>query len=237
MPELPTQREALETMTDPRRLVDSAVAMLHEGQKIEAALDDWFEGFRATVPGSLYHARLSTLDSAVDDAESGKLFPVSFHFPAFVVAQNLVFYWVAQVYIRNHLCLTHAQMARFTATLDAMDTSSLPCSCGASEDGEAVVACLQHFTAESLPAFERRDNWPFTPALYVCQSVEYFFRDEMQTTGPKIVMSKVVMPALMIVRSFWERNPPGTWDRHVAWVDDMQVRIRTMSTGIVGALG
>jgi len=229
MPELPAYRYTIEAMSNPRQILDGALATVRDGERIALALDAWFDYFRTTLPGSLYHAELSTIDSFVDGSELGRLFPVAFHFPAFIVGQNLVYYWAALVHVRSHLCSMHAILSRLLSMLDSIGRINLPCSCAASKD---PLECLRHVTADLLPAISRKDDWPFEAAKNICQSVEYFFKHGVRSLG---LLS--VMPALLIVKNFWGKEAPGNWDLEIAWLRDTLIRIRTSGAGIAKALG
>ncbi|KAK8861836.1 hypothetical protein PGQ11_008071 [Apiospora arundinis] len=261
LPDLATQMQTLEAPRDPQLALRTAWRTIGEWHQIEDALEAWHESFRAAMPGGgpMYLVRLSQIDSAVDTAEDGKLFPVAFHFPVFMIGQALVYYWIALMSVQARLCYTYETLRRFAVTLDCLGRDQLPCvcetyNCHSDEegDGEGVeinvetgsttfakksktksrtpAPCLRHFDPDLLPRLERRTEWPWAIARNICQSAEYFLRDTNRGFGPASVL-----PALMWVRGFWERAP-GSWRREIAWIDDMVGRIHGSGYGIAGAV-
>ena len=228
MSKLSIQREELKRMVNPRHVLSKAFTTLSRAQDIALALDQWFGEFRKTVPGGLYYAKLSNSNNPGDDVSPGRLFPVAFNFPAFIVAQNLVYYWAAQILIRSHVCLIHSMVSRLIGTLELMGRNRLPCVCGGIG---GRLQCLQHFTADRLPAFEDRDDWPHIPAYNICQSVEYFLSDPAQGPG-----SLTIMPALIFAKGMWKHVPPGSKAREIAWIDDILRRMARSGSGIAIAL-
>jgi len=227
IPDLSAQRQALESTTDPHQILSGALESIRDGQRMESTVEEWFNHFKDTIPGSLYHPELSNVDSVVDDSDSGKLFPVAFHFPAFIVGQSLVFYWVAVLSVHAHLCFTYEILARLSAMLDSLGRESLSCSCDGTEKPRH---CLRHFTMELLPSLGPREQWPRGAAYNICRSVEYFLLDKTRGFGPA-----GVLPALTMVKGFW-KHAAGDWSREIAWVNDMLSRIRESGNGIADAL-
>ena len=227
IPNLSAQRQALQRMADPQAFLYNALATISDGQKIESLLEEWFNDFKASVDGPLYHPELSTIKSKADSHELGKLFPVAFHFPTFLVGQNLVYYWVALMNVHAHFCFTYETIARFLSTLEAMDRDHLPCIC---QDVTRSPICLQHFNMGLLPALDYREEWPRTVAYNICQSVEHFLLRKTRGFG-----HVSALPALALVKGFW-KHTPGDWSREMAWVDDMLDRIRASGSGIAGVL-
>jgi hypothetical protein len=228
MSKLAIQREELKRTVNPRHVLSKAFATLSKGQDTALALNQWFDEFRRTVPGGLYYAKLSSSNNSANDTSTGRLFPVAFHFPASIVAQNLVYYWAAQIFVQSHLCLIHNMVSRSIDALELMDRSRLPCLC---DSTGGRLLCLQHFTADLLPGFESRDDWPHTPACNICQSVEYFLSDPAPGPGPI-----TIMPALIFAKGMWKHAPPGSKAREIAWIDDILRGIARSGSGIAIAL-
>ena len=227
IPNLSARRQALQEIANPQAFLSDAVATVNEGRKLESILEEWFDDFNATVDGPLYHPKLSTIESVVDSPEQGKLFPVAFHFPTFIVGQNLLYYWVALMNIHAHLCFTYLIITQFLTTLEAMDRNHLPCIC---QGVDSSPLCLQHCSIRLFPALGYREEWPRTTAYNICQSVEHLLLRKKRGFGPASVL-----PALALVKGFW-KHAPGDWTREIAWVDDMLDRIRASGSGIAGAL-
>ncbi|KAK0733039.1 hypothetical protein B0T26DRAFT_3941 [Lasiosphaeria miniovina] len=227
IPELSAQREGLQHVRNPRLFLATAVGTIRQGYMIEGALDEWFIRFKATVPGALYHPELSKIDSLVDNPDSGKLFPVAFRFPAFVIGQNVLYSWVAKLTLHAHLCFTYAILERSLGILDALGRSNFSCTC----DAGAEPLCLRHFAMDLLPPLGRRSQWPRETAYNICQSVEYFMGNPVRALSPASVL-----PALAVVKGFW-KHAPGDWSREISWIDSRLEIIRASDTEIAVAFG
>ncbi|PKS08021.1 hypothetical protein jhhlp_006633 [Lomentospora prolificans] len=221
VPEYIRHCQALTDMADPNQTLSSAQEVLRESREIEHLLDKWFDYFKSLVPGALYHAELSKVDTAVDDSELGKLFPVTFQFPAFIVGQSMVYYWVTLVLVQARQCYIHGMLARLVAVLDSIGRDKLPCKCKCAHHAvDTPTDCLRHFTADTLASLNYRSEWPRAIVNNICQSVEYFLGDTTRGFAPV-----GMLPALAVAKGFWE-HAPGSWDRQIAWTDEMVERIR-----------
>jgi len=230
MPGLSHQRKAVENMTDPQQILAYSKANVVEGQRLESKLNGWLEGYKSTVPGALYHPELSKIDSTVDSPEAGKLFPVAFRFPAYIVAQSMVYYWVGLMSVQAHFCFTYNTISQLLTTLDSIGRDKLPCTCTCGLEDEGMGCCLQHFTMQMLPPLGHREDWPRTTARNICQSVEYFFQDKLRG-----FVAARVLPALALVKGFL-RYARGDWTREIAWIDEMLGRISASGNAVAGAI-
>ncbi|KAK4206546.1 hypothetical protein QBC37DRAFT_434778 [Rhypophila decipiens] len=235
IPEIGPKRQKVEAMTDPKRILSGCIANINEGYALESRLAEWFDSYKETIPGGLYHPKLTTVDSVVDDVERGKLFPVAFHFPAFMVGQNLVYYWVGLMSVQAHLSFSYTTLEQLMAVLDAMGRDSLSCSCitdnASPEAGNLKsLRCLGHFNINMLPTLGHREEWPRTTAYNICQSTEYFLEDKIQGFMPASVL-----PALVLVKGFW-KFAPGNMSREIAWIDDMLGKISASGSAVAGVI-
>jgi len=212
--ELSAQRYALEAAhedtQDPLRPLSIALTSVQSALAIELRLDSWFEGFKASVPGALYRPELSRTQSALDNEDTGKIFPVAFQFPAISIAISTVYYWFALMATQAHLCFTYADISRLVAGLDAAGRESFSCTC----EDESQQPCLRHFSTHQLPPLGPRESWPGTTAYNLAQSVEYFMEHGMNQMA-----HREIIPALVMVQAFWT-CAPGDWSREVAWVEE-----------------
>jgi hypothetical protein len=192
-------------------------------------LADWFSKFEATSAGSLYYPELSNMNSAADSPELGKVFPVAFYFPAFSVAQTLVFYWAALIVVHSHMYYMYEKLAHLvellvTAKEDRQFTPDYPDS----KDSAAAMTCLHDAATDLLSSFSSSIEWPRAPARNICQSVEYFLQEKMHGEGPLSIL-----PALLIVKAYW-RFTTGDWSHEISWVDDMIIKIQGKGNKIAG---
>jgi hypothetical protein len=218
----------LEAKEDLRRALLKGLECVREGQRRDAELEAWYDRFKALAPGALYHPELSELDSVLDSAGTGKLFPVIFHFPNFIVGQNMMYYWIALMSVQAHWCFTYATLAQLSQTLDSVGRGNLVCTCAGAV--EAAVTCLRHFATHLLPPLGNREEWPRGSAYHVCQSIEYFLLRHTRAFGPASVI-----PGLLLVKGYW-LYAPGDMSREMTWVNEMLCRVRAGGGGIAGPL-
>lgn len=190
---------------------------------MDSRLSEWFTHLESKVSGPLYYPKLSTMESSADSSELGKLFPVSFHFPTYIVGQSLVFYWVAVIVVHAHMCAMYEKLAQQTTAFETMK-EHVPCTCGkvdGSSSSTVVTTCLHHFHTEMLPPLGHRKDWAQKTTRNICQSVEYFLQDQLRTVGPVSIL-----PPLVVVKEYWKYTP-GNWFRESLWVKDMIARIKS----------
>ncbi|KAK0751623.1 hypothetical protein B0T18DRAFT_426240 [Schizothecium vesticola] len=232
LPDLSGRRRALEkrleAKEDLRRALLDGLECVAEGWRIEAVLTAWYDGFKAVAPGAPYHPELSQMDSVLDSSKTGKVFPVIFRFPNFVVGQNMLYYWIALMSVQAHWCLTYATLARLSETLDAVGRSNLVCICAG--EGEEAVTCLRHFAVDRLPPLGHRQEWPTGAAYHICQSVEYFLLHHARAFGPASMI-----PGLLLVKAYWI-FAPGDMSRETTWVNETLCRVRVSGGNIAGPL-
>ncbi|KAK3311053.1 uncharacterized protein B0T15DRAFT_520268 [Chaetomium strumarium] len=230
--DLSLRRQALErrlkAKEDLRRTLLDGLECVREGQRTEAVLEAWYDRFKALAPGALYHPELSQMDSVVDSPETGKLFPVVFRFPNFLVGQTMMYYWIALMSVQAHWCFTYATLAQLSRELDSVGRGNLVCTCAGVL--EPVVTCLRHFAMRLLPPLGHREEWPTGPAYHVCQSIEYFLLRHVRPIGPASAI-----PGLLLVKGYW-LFAPGDMSREITWVNEMLCRVRAGGGSIAGPL-
>ncbi|KAK0719102.1 hypothetical protein B0H67DRAFT_147634 [Lasiosphaeris hirsuta] len=233
VPDLSVRRQALERSLeargDLRRALLDGLECVGEGRRIEAVLEAWHDRFRAVAPGALYHPELSQMASALDSSEAGKVFPVIFRFPSFIVGQNMLYYWITLMSVQAHLCFTYASLAQLSDTLDSVGRDNLVCTCTCAGVAEPAT-CLRHFAVELLPPLGHREEWPTGPAYHICQSIEYFMLHHARAFGPASVI-----PGLLLVKAYW-MFAPADMSREMTWVNEMLCRVRTGGGSIAGPL-
>lgn len=202
------------------------------GWEMEARLETWFRCFRTIVPGPLYIPELRGPGAFIDEEDREALFSVSFRFPTFAIGQNPIYYWVALMSIHAHLCFTYEMLARLASRLDSVGRGGIPCLCGGQliTSGRASQPCLRHFKQALLPSLGHRKKWYHDTAFKICQSTDYFLRDDLGGFGPTSML-----PALAIVRGHW-RYAPGDWTREMKWVETILRRIQASGGIIAGSI-
>jgi hypothetical protein len=173
--------------------------------KLDSALRRLHENFGKTTTGPLYWPELSTIESPVDDIASGKVFPVSFHFPSFFVAQVLSVYWSSMMAIHHMLMFAFNRLdvikppTPLSSTSDSSQ-SGTPSSGSTHKPGQTEPRSCKH-----------RTTWE-TMAKNICQSVEFFCQDSMGWAGPV----SVLMPLRGCKGCF--QGTPEAWDREIRWI-------------------
>jgi len=165
--------------------------------EIESGLQGFYESFSRSVSGPLYWPALSTLESRVDDEESGKLFPVSFQFPSFSVALPVITYWSNSMVLHNQLGHAYDRLKMLTPCDDgsfpALPSAQVPCDGGR--------------------------KWEVM-AKNICQSVEYFSQDCMGSLGPLTILSFLTGCYSCF------GNAAGDWSREMRWISDSMLQVK-----------
>ena len=136
------------------------IKRLHE---VDAALRDLYAEFQTSSwSGPLYWPELSTLDSEFDDPVSGKLFPISFHFPTYMISQVVTMYWAGVLATDFPLMDVYGKLAALEPGVNAAENRK--------------QSDLYH------------TEWT-TMAKNICQSTEYYMADEMGGMGSMNMLS------------------------------------------------
>lgn len=182
--------------------------------QIDAVLQGLYKKLDGMVSGPLYWTTLSTLESRLDNDTQGKLFPVSFQFPAFSIAMTVSTYWSNMMVIHIQLMYAYGKLAMVESaeTIDTDTDCFLPSVFG--NDGSPLA------TPSAQKFHEHGDRWR-EMARNICQSVEYFMRTDMGAYGALTILS-----VLGGCHSCF-RNAPGDWSREVGWISEFIYRIKT----------
>ncbi len=154
----------LESVTDPHMLANGYRNCIKRLREVDSALRDRYADFQTSAwSGPLYWPELSTLDSELDDPISGKLFPISFRFPTYTVAQCVTMYW-------GGVLATDYPLMDACGKLAALEPG--------------VDAAAQNRKRSDM----YRTEWT-TMAKNICQSTEYFMAEEMGGMGSMHMLS------------------------------------------------
>ncbi|KAF4444208.1 hypothetical protein FACUT_789 [Fusarium acutatum] len=174
----------------------------------------WFESYQYTYP-TLYWPELSTASSSTDSKELGRLYPVSFQFPSYHVAENMILYWTVQI-------LIHASISSLSSVIRSRELKEVTTFEG---DDHVSLADIQHTIETSDFVL-----WPDTSARYICQSVEYFFREEFRGMGAGVVLSP-----LLVVKACLSRSA-RVCPREIVWIDETIGRIQVNGAGLAACV-
>lgn len=210
IPAIHQQSDGLSRETDQTVLQDGHRGVIAKCLKVESELRSLFETFEQSASGPLYWPELSTLESHLDDVRLGKVYPVSFHFAAYSVAQVNTTYWSAMMTIHHQLMYTYNKLA-------AMEFSTQSAGSTTDDDPESVTVGLVFHSAvpSAMRAREHSDIWK-TMARNICQSVEYYLTGWV---GPVYLL-----PLLWGCKSCLESTHED-WSREISWIVDMMGRI------------
>jgi hypothetical protein len=189
--------------------------------KLDSELRNWYDLFNASSQGMLYWCELSTIATSADSPILGKLFPVAFRFPTYIIAQTLVLYWAALAIISEQLCRLYKVLGSVEIEIDRDEIETHECTCEESgiPDMPAHI-CAMHFTTEKCQPLGEREDWSYHIARNICQSVEYFLQPNMRRIGPACIL-----PPLMFLKTAWERNGEES-QRQVTWVSEMLLKVQ-----------
>ncbi|KAH8820642.1 hypothetical protein F5884DRAFT_56999 [Xylogone sp. PMI_703] len=159
MPEIYRCNDGLARETSVSKIISGIINITELCWQLDSQLNEWYGHFETFVAGPMYWLKLSKSDSLVDDAESGRVFPVAFDFPSYDVAQTMVLYWLALLLVHPILCYMYERL-KFLVEAGHEDTE---CTCVDDpplETAKITVAisslCLRHLTMDKLPSLGYR---------------------------------------------------------------------------------
>jgi hypothetical protein len=203
LPAMLRQLDGLAKSQNRCRTIEIISRIIEEYMKIIASLQTLYGVFESSISGPLYWSELSTLESPLDDPISGKLFPVSFYFPSFSVAQLITTYWTAVMVCHLHLMHIYNKLAKAKSLLSKDSMLDL----------QSAGHKLSSADSLHLLAQENSEKWSGM-ARNICQSIRYYTQDEMGGLG--------LITALSMLYSCHScmDNVPEQWTREMGWVVD-----------------
>ncbi|ETS73394.1 hypothetical protein PFICI_14999 [Pestalotiopsis fici W106-1] len=228
LPVLFVQSDAIAKIACPQERLKKFLETIHKGQRMESLLTTWLARFEPSVNGPLYYPELKFTENA---SGGYRLSSIVFQFPAFFVAQNVVYYWLGLLIVHAHLCFMYNGLERLMDALaSVMDTYACTCDSTSENEPGGPAACVRHFNLKMLPPLAHRRNWGKTTAYNICQSIDYFLQEDLRDFG-----TTTVIPALAIVKTYWGLWP-GDWTREISWAQHMLKDIMARGSGIAGHL-
>lgn len=185
--------------------------ILSQCDQVYGQLQDWLSMFKEWVAGPMYWSDLSKTSSATDDSDLGKLFPVSFGFPSFIIAETHVLFWTACAVLHSLVLNVHLKVVGETP-ISQQPTGTRILSSNA-------TICLSHhqeLLQESLHS--------------ICQSVDYFCREGGGQVGPS-----TILPSLIVVRAIVASTSPR-YMREECWVNEKLRDIQNIGLSFVGSV-
>lgn len=177
----------------------ACLAVIDSCWRADAEMRALYAELEASVDGPLFWPELSTLDNPADDAETGKLYPVAFHFVNFRVARICELYWAICIILWSGLFhLYHA-----LAIMEPLTPDDGDCECTTS-----VHLCPRGFNMADLPPLKDRDV--MTAVRNICQSFEYCVQPSNRLLGA----SSIAFPlnvALATLKEFPGREREMRW--------------------------
>lgn len=180
---------------------------------VESILQCLYARLEKSVSGPLYWPELSTIEVCPDDATAGKVFPVSFHFPAFRVGQVITAYWSGMMAVHDQLMFAYDKLATIESS-EALKTDADSPLCPTATGIGLCPAVPSH-----LRSWEHRDIWK-TMAMNICKSAEYFLQDNKGELGG-FFMIALLSGSLSCLKNF-----PDEYGREMAWILELIGRIR-----------
>ncbi len=178
--------------------------------EVESTIRTVYANFEKSVSGPLYWSQLSSLESRLDDTTLGRVFPISLHFPAFLVAEVMTTYWSSMMTVHKLLMHSHEILASIErCTSSTHDVNGLP----QQSDGVGQAA------SSELASRVHGDAWRVM-ARNLCQSVEFFLQDKM---GGLASLSMLLL--LRGCKSCFETDV-REWSREIGWISDFIKQIQ-----------
>ena len=171
-----------------------------------------YEAFEKSASGPLYWPELSKLESDLDDVASGKLFPVSFNFPAFFVAQINTTYWSSMMAVHHEIMYSYNKLTALELPKSPDSKAGSPQATSA-ETGDGLALSYQ------ARALQHDAIWK-AMIWNVCQSVEYHLQDKMGWPG-----LAGLLPPLTGAKSCLESVHPEDWSREIAFITEAMGKI------------
>lgn len=223
MPEIYHRNDELARETDGSKVMSRIINITELCWQLDSQIREWYDQYKTFVAGPMYWPTLSTCDSPIDDAESGKVFPVAFEFPSYDVAQSMVLYWLALLLVHPILCHMYERLNNTVGERQ----EDMVCTCvdksklEAAKTTEVISSlCLRHLTMDQLPSLGYRREWACGAARNICQSAEYFMQERMGKLGPAIFL-----PRLVVVREFLA-FASGDRTRELNWINHLLRKIQ-----------
>lgn len=201
LPAMLRQLDELAQDRDQSMVIETISHITAEYIKIIASLQTLYGAFESSISGPLYWSELSTFESPFDDPTSGKVFPVSFYFPSFNVAQLLTTYWTALMVCHLHLMHIYNKLAKVTSLLSEDSILGL----------ESTGHNLPSPASLYLRAQENNEKWS-NMAKNICQSIPYFTQDTMGGLG--LISSISLLYGCHVCMD----NVPEQWTREMSWI-------------------
>lgn len=187
---------------------------------LNGELNQWLESYQYTYP-TTHWPKLSTASSSTDSEEMGRLYPVSFQFPSYHVAETMILYWTVQILIHASISSLYARLTSSEKDITIFEVDDL-----SPEDNDDIsLADIQriHDTSDFM-------SWPETSARYICQSVEYFFQKEFRGMGAGVVLSP-----LLVVKACLSRSAED-FSREITWINETIGRIQGNGAGLAACI-
>jgi hypothetical protein len=203
---------------DLRRKLRDIIARCLE---VDAALQDWYQGFEKAASGPLYWPELSTLHSSLDDDAQGKMLPVSYHFPAFAISQVMCTYWAGMMAVHQQLAQSYGHLVRISESsvvLAETQSAVSPADTCTSTSSATYV----HDASDKSSRDEHAATFQ-NMVRNIMQSTEYFLQSRMGWLGPLVMLT-----LLQGCHDSLRGAKCGDWSREIAWVNECLERIRGM---------
>ncbi|KAH8900710.1 hypothetical protein GQ53DRAFT_740655 [Thozetella sp. PMI_491] len=180
-------------------ILDASIRRVRLCWRLDTELTDWLGRLSAEIHGPIFWP--GTFENREGPIPANDdLFPVSYRFPSFMVAQTLLLYWISRMVVCYQLGHFYRKLHELALTMKGALPEIIQCTCKAKRK-PGIRTCPFHFNPSQLPALGYRSDWSHATARHICQSARYFLMDEMRSAGPGCFL-----PLLMMVRQYWEHD-------------------------------
>ena len=213
-PELFKQGDQLDKL-DLWSSLKKTVNMIDRCFEIDAGVERFFQEFVTSSTKPLFWPEFSQVSYDVSDADSGKVFPVVFHFADLRTANTVMYYWSTLLMLWSGLCQLYGHISNLSSR--GVNVGRLY----STESENDPVLCendLHQSATSRIPPLGHRTDFA-SIAWNICQSVEYCMQDKMLGIGPQ----SVTVPLQIVVETM--KTVP-IYSRQVLWAESVLENIR-----------
>lgn len=216
----------------------SSMAILKRCWKVDEELRQFFDELEKSH-GPLFWPEPSKEESPADDAQSGKVFPVAFHFSNPRMANICMLYWASLIILWSGLSYVYKLLA--TMEVDEKTPTSFTSCCESTSScmsgHDAVCMCKDKAQKSPITMSNMENLLPLKDqedvvslSRNICQSVEYCLNTEVQGLGPGFVY----LSLKVAIETFIEY--PGC-SRELLWAESAMERANSSGVRLLKFVG
>ncbi|KAH8890551.1 hypothetical protein GQ53DRAFT_721843 [Thozetella sp. PMI_491] len=208
-------------------MLDAFIRRVRVCWRLDSALTDWLERLTADTSGPLFWPEVPEKIRIGPEFEANSLYPSTYNFPSFGLAQSFLLYWLTRMIVCYQLGNVYRKLEDLVASIPVDLQVDAKCTCQKNRKA-SITPCLLHFALTQLPPLGFRSKWSEAGARHICQSVAYFLQERLRSSGPACLIAP-----LMVLRWHWEHDYTGTdRKRELGWLGSTLFTIYTRGNKI-----